>query len=68
LPENNSDSDVIAENVQDTDTTSVKKELWISHFEIREEIDKTSFVTIRHSYIFLTYKITEYNSLYSLNI
>jgi hypothetical protein len=35
---------------------------------IREEMDKISFLTIRHSCIFLTYKTTEYNSLYRLNI
>jgi transcription factor MYB, plant len=34
----------------------------------REGMDKTSFLTIRHSYIFLTYKTTKYNFLYSLNI
>jgi hypothetical protein len=34
----------------------------------REGMDKTSFLTIRHSYIFLIYKTTKYNSLYSLNI
>jgi serine/threonine protein kinase len=34
----------------------------------REGMDKINFLSIRNSYIFLTYKITEYNSLYRLNI
>jgi hypothetical protein len=34
----------------------------------REGMDKISFLTIRHFCIFLTYKTTKYNSLYSLNI
>jgi hypothetical protein len=34
----------------------------------REGIDKINFLTIRHSCIFLAYKIKEYNSLYSLKI
>jgi hypothetical protein len=45
-----------------------KREWRISHFEIIKEIDKTRFLSIRHSCIFLAYKTTEYNSLYSLNI
>jgi hypothetical protein len=31
----------------------VKREWWILHFEIGEEIEKISFLIIRHSYIFL---------------
>jgi hypothetical protein len=44
----------------------VKRELWISHFKIREEMNKITFLTIRHSYIFLIYQTTDYNSIYRL--
>jgi hypothetical protein len=44
----------------------VKREWWISHFEIREEMNKTSFLSIRNFCIFLTYQTTDYNSIYRL--
>jgi hypothetical protein len=45
--------------------STVKRKWWISYFEIREEMDKINFLFIRNPCIFLTYKITEYNSLYT---
>jgi hypothetical protein len=44
----------------------VKKEWLISYFEIREGMDKISFLSIRNSSTFLTYQITYYNSIYRL--
>jgi hypothetical protein len=42
---------------------TVKKEWWISYFEIREEMDKIIFLTIRHFYIFFICQTTNYNSI-----
>jgi hypothetical protein len=48
------------------DRKYVKREWWISQFEIREGIDKTNFLSIRKTCIFLIYQTTEYNSIYRL--
>jgi hypothetical protein len=46
----------------------VKIEWWISHFEIKKDMDKINFLSIRNSCIFLTYQTTYYNSIYRLRL